>query len=137
MQESVTLTIPQSSQWSITWKRVASDRRWSFLLIAMGVFSSIIYAHPPFVPSGAIARTTLKPRRAILVAMSIGLVNQVYGYTVRQYPRSRDWLVWGLILGLGTLIVTALALLRPKFSGQSTKGMQVRPHCTVTNYLFF
>jgi hypothetical protein len=124
MQESVTPTIPQSSQWSITWNRVASDRRWPFLLIATGVFSSIIYPHPPFVAFGAIAGTTLKPRRAILVAMSIWLVNQVYGYTVRQYPWSADSLLWGLMLGLGTLVVTALALLRPKFSQKTLKG-----HC--------
>lgn len=124
MQESVTPTIPQASQWSITWNRVASDRRWTFLLIAMGVFSSIIYPHPPFVAFGAIAGTTLKPRRAILVALLIWLVNQVYGYTVRQYPWSADSLLWGLMLGLGTLIVTALALLRPKFSQKTLKG-----HC--------
>ncbi|NJO79288.1 MAG: hypothetical protein HC827_12705 [Cyanobacteria bacterium RM1_2_2] len=124
MQESFTPTIPQSSQWSITWNRVASDRRWTFLLIAMGVFSSIIYPHPPFVAFGAIAGTTFKPRRAILVALLIWLMNQVYGYTVRQYPWSADSLLWGLILGLGTLIVTALALLRPKFSQKTMKG-----HC--------
>lgn len=124
MQEPVTTTIAQSSQWSSTWNRVASDRRWSFLLIAMGVFSSIIYPHPPFVAFGAIAGTTLKLKRAILVAMSIWLMNQIYGYTVRQYPWSGDSLLWGLMLGLGTLIVTALALLRPKFSQKTLKG-----HC--------
>lgn len=86
MQESVITAIPQSSQWSITWNRVASDRRWTFLLIAMGVFSSIIYPHPPFVAFGAVAGTTLKPKRAVLIAMSIWLMNQVYGYTVRQFP---------------------------------------------------
>ncbi len=124
MQESVTAAIPQPSQWTLTWSRVASDRRWIFLLMGMRVFSSIIYPHPPFVAFGAIAGTTLKPRRAILVAMSIWLMNQIYGYTVRQYPWSADSLLWGLMLGLGTLIVTALALLRPTFSQKTLKG-----HC--------
>jgi hypothetical protein len=124
MQESVTPTIPQSSQWLVTWNWVASDRSWSLLLMAIGVFSRIIYPHPPFVTFGAIAGTTLKPRRAILFAMSIWLVNQVYGYTVRQYPWSADSLLWGFMLGLGTLIVTALALLRPRFSQKTLKG-----HC--------
>ncbi|NJR52901.1 MAG: hypothetical protein HC780_28375 [Leptolyngbyaceae cyanobacterium CSU_1_3] len=124
IQESVTAAASQSSQWTLAWSRVASDRRWTFLLIAIGAFSSVIYPHPPFVAFGAIAGTTLKPRRAILVAMSIWLVNQVYGYTVRQYPWSGDSLLWGLMLGLGTLIVTALALLRPKFSQKTLKG-----HC--------
>jgi len=84
----------------------------------------VIYPHPPFVAFGAIAGTTLKPKPAILVTMSIWLVNQVYGYTVRQYPWSADSLLWGLMLGLGTLIVTALALLRPPFSQKTLRG-----HC--------
>jgi hypothetical protein len=46
------------------------------------------------------AGTTLKPKRAILVALSIGLVNQIYGYTLRQYPWSADSLLWGFMLGL-------------------------------------
>jgi hypothetical protein len=124
MQESVITTISQSSPWSVTWNRAASDRRWTFLLVAIGAFSSVIYPHPPFVAFGAIAGTTLKPKRAILVALSIWLVNQVVGYTVRQYPWSADSLLWGLMLGLGTLIVTALALLRPPFSQKTLRG-----HC--------
>lgn len=124
MQESVITTISQSSPWSVTWNRVASRRLWSFLLITIGAFSTVIYPHPPFVAFGAIAGTTLKPKPAILVTMSIWLVNQVYGYTVRQYPWSADSLLWGLMLGLGTLIVTALALLRPPFSQKTLRG-----HC--------
>lgn len=124
MQESVTTAIPQLSQWSSMWNRAASNRLWTFLLIANGAFSSVIYPHPPFVAFGAIAGTTLKPKRAILVALSIWLVNQVYGYTLRQYPWSADSLLWGFILGLGTLIVTVLASLRPPFSQKTLKG-----HC--------
>jgi nitrate reductase gamma subunit len=92
--------------------------------VAIGVFSSVIYPHPPFVAVGAISGATLKPKRAVLVALSICLVNQVYGYTVRQYPWSADSLLWGLMLGLGTLTVTALALLRPPFSQKTLRG-----HC--------
>ncbi|MBF2028214.1 MAG: hypothetical protein IGS48_15855 [Oscillatoriales cyanobacterium C42_A2020_001] len=124
MQESVTPTIPQSSQWAVTWNWVASDRLWTFLLVAIGAFSSVIYPHPPFVAFGAIAGTTLKPKRAIPVALSIWLMNQIYGYTMRQYPWSADSLLWGSMLGLGTLIVTALALLRPTFSQKTLRG-----HC--------
>lgn len=124
MQESVTPTIPQSSQWSVTWNWVASDRLWTFLLVTIGAFSSVIYPHPPFVAFGAIAGTTLKPQRAVLVALSIWLMNQIYGYTMRQYPWSADSLLWGSMLGLGTLIVTSLALLRPTFSQKTLRG-----HC--------
>jgi hypothetical protein len=124
MLQSVTPADSQSSQWSSVWNRAASDRLWTFLLVAIGAFSSVIYPHSPFVAFGAIAGTTLKPKRAILVALSIWLVNQVYGYTVRQYPWSADSLLWGLMLGLGTLTVTALALLRPPFSQKTLRG-----HC--------
>jgi len=124
LQESITTTTSQSNQWSSTWNRVASNRLWTFLLVAIGAFSSVIYPHPPFVAFGAVVGITLKPKRAILVAMSIWLVNQVYGYTLRQYPWSADSLLWGFMLGLGTLIVAALALLRPTFSQRTLRG-----HC--------
>lgn len=123
MQKSVHSTaVIQSSQWSVVWNRVAYHRLWTFFLVAIGVFSSVIYPHPPFVAFGAIAGTTLKPKRAILVALSIWLMNQIYGYTVRQYPWSADSLLWGLMLGFGTLIVTALASLRPTFSQRTLRG---------------
>ncbi|MCH9055782.1 hypothetical protein L5220_07655 [Synechococcus sp. PCC 6716] len=122
LQESVTTADSQSSQWSSAWNHTTSNYLWTLLLIAIGAFSSIIYPHPPFVAFGAIAGTTLKPKRAILIALSIWLVNQVYGYTLRQYPWSADSLLWGFILGLGTFIVTALALLRPTFSQRTLRG---------------
>lgn len=124
MQESAHSSVVAPLQWSVVWNTVAYHRLWTFFLVAIGAFSSVIYPHPPFVAFGAIAGTTLKPKRAVLVAMSIWLVNQVYGYTVRQYPWSADSLLWGLMLGLGTLIVTALALLRSPFSQKMLKG-----HC--------
>jgi hypothetical protein len=124
LQESFTTANSQLRQWSSMWNRAASDRLWTFLLVTIGAFSSVIYPHPPFVAFGAVAGTTLKPRRAILVALSIWLVNQVYGYTVRQYPLAADSLLWGFMLGLGTLTVTALALLRPPFSQKTLRG-----HC--------
>jgi hypothetical protein len=114
----------RTTDWSVVWNRAACDRLWTFFLVAIGAFSSVIYPHPPFVAFGAIAGTTLKPKRAILVALSIWLVNQVYGYTLRQYPWAANSLLWDFMLGLGTLIVTALASLRPIFSQKTLRG-----HC--------
>jgi hypothetical protein len=114
--------IAPPSPWSITWNTVANHRLWPLLLLAIGSASSIIYPHPPFVAFAAIAGTTLRARTAIGVAMMIWLVNQFYGYTIRQYPWSLDSLLWGLMLGLGTLIVSALAALRPSFSQYTLKG---------------
>jgi hypothetical protein len=124
MQESAHSSVVAPPQWSVAWNAVAHHRLWTFFLVAIGAFSSVIYPHPPFVAFGAIAGTTLKPKRAVLVALSIWLMNQIYGYTVWQYPWSGDSLLWGLMLGLGSLIVTALALLRPTFSQKTMKG-----HC--------
>ncbi|NJL54024.1 hypothetical protein HC928_01890 [bacterium] len=122
MQESVTPTIPQSSQWSITWNRVANQRRWMFLLIGIGSFSSVIYPHPPLVAFGAIAGSTLSPKRAFLIALSIWFMNQLYGYGLRSYPQTAESFLWGLVMGLGMLLVTALAALRPPFSRTTWKG---------------
>jgi hypothetical protein len=47
---------------------VASDRLWTFLLVAIGSASSVIYPHPPLAAFGAIAGTTLTPRRALSAA---------------------------------------------------------------------
>jgi hypothetical protein len=117
MQESMnTTTNPSASQWSVTWNWVASHRLWSFLLIAIGSASSVIYPHPPLVAFGAIAGTTLTPKRALGAATAIWLVNQVYGYGLRQYPQTTEALLWGLVMGLGTLLVTAMAAIRPTLS---------------------
>jgi hypothetical protein len=123
MQESMnTTTNPSASQWSVTWNWVASHRLWSFLLIAIGSASSVIYPHPPLVAFGAIAGTTLTPKRALGAATAIWLVNQVYGYGLRQYPQTTEALLWGLVMGLGTLLVTAMAAIRPTLSKMTRKG---------------
>jgi len=110
--------------WTTQWQAIAHSRIWFMSFLAVGAFSSVIYPHPPLVAFGAIAGTTLKPKPAILVAMLIWLLNQVYGYTLRQYPWTAGSLLWGLMMGLGILVVTLLASLRPPFSQKTVKG-----HC--------
>jgi len=114
--------VAEQTLWSTQWQAIAHSRIWFMSFLAIGAFSSVIYPHPPLIAFGAIAGTTLKPKRATLIAMSIWLINQVYGYTLRQYPWTVDSLLWGLIMGLGTLIVTMLASLCAPFSQKTLKG---------------
>lgn len=110
------------SDWSNGWNRVASYRLWTFLLIVIGSASSVIYPHPPLVAFGAIAGSTLTPRCALSAVTAIWLVNQLYGYGLRQYPQTAESITWGLVMGLGTLLVVLLASIKPKFSREKIGG---------------
>lgn len=105
-----------SKGWSTGWSAIAQSHLWWFLVLAIGSSSSIVYAHAPLVAFAASTGATLTRRKAVLVALAIWLVNQIYGYTLRQYPLAPNSLAWGLLMGVGTLLVTWLAALRPKFS---------------------
>ena len=37
------------------------------------------------------------------------------GFAFRQYPQTLESLTWGLVMGLGTLLVTIIASIKPKF----------------------
>jgi len=111
-----------SSRWSMGCRAIAQGKSWGFLLTVLGSASSAIYPHPPLVSFASIAGVTLTPKKALLVAMAIWLINQVYGYSLRDYPRTIDSFAWGLGMGLGTLLVTLLAAKRPKFSRERVSG---------------
>ncbi len=123
MQESTyPIATPKSSRWSVVWSAVAQHRFWIVLLTAIGSLSSVIYAHAPLVAFGAIAGTTLRPKRAFGAAITIWLANQLYGFGLRHYPQTAESMIWGLVMGLGTVMVTAIAALRPTFSQMTRKG---------------
>lgn len=115
---------PVQTRWSSRWQLLAQSRLWFFLLSAIGTFSSVIYPHPPLVAFGAIAGGTLKPQRAILTAMTIWFTNQIYGFGLRGYPHTTESFAWAMAMGLGSLLVTLLASVRPDFSRVNLKG-----HC--------
>jgi hypothetical protein len=52
----------------------------------------------------------------------IWFVNQFYGFTIRHYPLSAIALLWGLTMGLGTIVVTLIASVQPTFSRRSLAG---------------
>ena len=55
-------------------------------------------------------------RLALLAAFSIWIANQIFGYTIRQYPLTLESVTWGLVMGVGTILVTLIAALGTKFS---------------------
>ena len=108
--------------WQITAEAIAKSNWWQMFLITVGSASSVIYAHVPLVGFAAVAGNTLTRNKALISAMSIWFANQLYGFTIRQYLRTLESLIWGLVMGLGVLLVTWLVTLQPKFSRQSFQG---------------
>lgn len=104
--------------WSNAEKAISRSHLWQFLLITIGSASSIIYPHVPLVGFAAISGVTLNRKQAIISSIIIWLFNQFYGFTLRQYPQTLESLTWGLVMGLGTLLVTILATLKPKLIEQ-------------------
>ena len=91
----------------------------------MGSASSLIYPHAPLVSFATLAGITLNRRQAIASVLLIWFVNQFYGFTVRHYPLSVSALIWGVSMGLGTIVVALIASIQPKFSHQSWVGQSV------------
>ncbi len=126
-----TLIIPESTpncqlsrlnSWQRAGKGMSNSNCWQLSLIAVGSASSMIYPHVPLVGFAAVAGNTLTRKKALISAMSIWFANQLYGFTIRQYAQTVESLTWGLVMGLGTLLITWLVTLRPKFSRYSFWG---------------
>ena len=114
--------LSQLNLWQTAGEMVSNSNKWQLSLIAIGSASSIIYPHVPLVGFAAVAGNTLTRKKALISAMSIWFANQLYGFTIRQYPRTSESFTWGLVMGLGMLTVTWLVTLQPKFSRRSFRG---------------
>ncbi|MBE9168307.1 hypothetical protein IQ238_12550 [Pleurocapsales cyanobacterium LEGE 06147] len=108
--------------WQASWKAIANSIWWQVCLIAVGSASSVIYPHVPLVSFAAVAGNTLTRKKALISAMSIWFANQLYGFTIRQYPHTLESFTWGIAMGVGTLLVTWLVTLRPRFSRYNWQG---------------
>ena len=122
MKTSAPTQLAGSEHWQAPWQNLAQSRFWFLMLTVVGSASSVTYAHPPLVAFAAIAGATLRPKLAILSAMTVWLASQLYGYILRGYPHTSESLIWGLVMGFGTLIVALFATLRPAFSRQNLSG---------------
>jgi hypothetical protein len=111
-----------STAWQTGWEVLASNRLWILSLLVLGSISSVIYAHAPLVAFAVAAGTTLKPRKAITLAITVWLINQLYGYLLRQFPLTLESLGWGGLMLIGAVLVAGVAALRPRFSQTSWAG---------------
>lgn len=101
---------------------MAASGLWRYCLIAVGSASSLIYPHAPLVSFATLAGITLSRRQAVVSVALIWFVNQFYGFTVRHYPLSAIALLWGVTMGLGTILVALIASIQPQFSRRSWVG---------------
>lgn len=124
-----TITKPRSSEkldrWQIAEKAIAHNRLWFFLLTALGSASNVVYTCTvPLVGFAAIAGSTLSRNKAITMVLTMWLINQILGFTIHQYPLTFNTFVWGGVLGLGALLATIFASLKPRFVASELKN-----HC--------
>ena len=109
MNDKITVDSSENyNLWSNAEKAISYSRLWEFLLITIGSASSIIYPHVPLVGFAAISGVTLNRKQAIISSMIIWLVNQLYGFTIREYPQTLESFTWGLVMALATLLVTII-----------------------------
>lgn len=104
------------------WRSLARSRLLPCALLTIATASNIVYAHPPLVAFAAMSGVTLARRRAIAVAMLIWAINQGIGFGLRGYPLTTVAFTWGILMGLGTLLVVTLASWRPPFSQSTWAG---------------
>ncbi|MGH8001559.1 MAG: hypothetical protein ACREPR_19590, partial [Brasilonema sp.] len=107
-QTATALPLPTGlTQWLFKQQAIAQSQLWFFLLTATGVASnSIYYCTVPLVGFGVIAGSTLPRRKAITVLLTMWLVNQLLGFTVRNYPWMFSTFAWGWVMGIGAVLAT-------------------------------
>lgn len=109
-------------KWEAEPPATAANNWWRYCLLAIGSASSLVYPHPSLVSFATLAGITLNRRQAVVYALLIWFVNQVYGFTVRQYPLDTIALLWGMTMGLGTIGVVLIASMQPRFSQRGWVG---------------
>jgi hypothetical protein len=120
--KSPTASLAPSGGFAQAWRSLAHSRVWPFLLLALGTASNVVYAHTPLVAFAAIGGVSLPRRRAIAVALGLWLMNQTVGFGLRGYPLTATAFTWGVLMGLGTLLVVSFATVRPTFSQSAWLG---------------
>jgi hypothetical protein len=121
--ESNLIAQPSRLNWQQGCRAIAHSRFWFVLLLSLATVSNVIYTCTvPLAGVGAIAGSTLPRRRALQVILSMWFVNQLLGFTVRQYPWTLSTFVWGPILLLGAVLSGVLAWQKPRFSQRGFTG---------------
>lgn len=139
-QTATALPLPALlTQWQVKQQTIAQSQLWFFLLTATAVASnSIYYCTVPLVGFGIIAGSTLPRRKAITVLLTMWLVNQLLGFTVRHYPWTFSTFAWGWVMGIGAVLATLLASVKPKFSQKRLSGHLLwLGTMLLTGYIFY
>jgi hypothetical protein len=110
-----------TTRWVTGLKATAQSGLWFSAFLGLGTLSGIVAPHPPLVAFAAIAGATLKPKRAVVAALSVWLINQIYGFGIRHYPQNAEAWGWGITMAMGTLLITLLVSTRPWFNPISVK----------------
>ena len=83
---------------------------WIAVLTAASIAGSIFFAcATPFAALAAVAALYMNRRDAFIVIIVAWVANQAVGYGFLHYPHTWDSLAWGIAIGTGAVVGTALA----------------------------
>jgi hypothetical protein len=81
------------------------------LTVACALASFAFACATPFASFAVIAAATLPLGPALLVATAAWLVNQAIGFGALHYPVDGSTILWGIVIGIATLVGTIAAVL--------------------------
>jgi hypothetical protein len=83
---------------------------WIAVLTVASIAGSVVFAcATPFAALAALAALYMNRRDAFIVTGVTWLANQAVGYGFLHYPQVWDSFAWGIAIGVGAMIATALA----------------------------
>jgi hypothetical protein len=83
---------------------------WIALLTVATIAGSLVFAcAAPFPALAALAALHMNRRDAFALTAVIWGTNQIIGYGLLHYPQTLDSIAWGIAIGAGAMIATALA----------------------------
>lgn len=83
---------------------------WIAILVLAAVGSSVVFAcATPFAALAALAALYMNRRDAFIVTGITWVANQAIGFGFLHYPHSWESVAWGIAIGAGAMIATALA----------------------------
>jgi hypothetical protein len=89
---------------------VARRAGWIAVLAVASIASSVVFAcATPFAALAALAALYMDRRDAFIVTGVTWLANQAVGYGFLHYPHAWDSFAWGVAIGVGAMVSTALA----------------------------
>jgi hypothetical protein len=82
----------------------------ALLTVSCALASFALACATPFAAFAVVAAAMLALRRALLVVTGAWLVNQAIGFGVHHYPIDTNTMMWGVAIGVGTIVATAASI---------------------------